>query len=33
MFMINVACLDGVRPFELGDISTNDGINHPLDKK
>ena len=30
---INVACLEGVNPFELGDIPVNDGINHPLDQK
>jgi hypothetical protein len=27
----NVACLDGVDPFELGDIPVVDGINHPCD--
>ena len=30
---INVACIEGVNPFELGDIPVNDGINHPLDQK
>ncbi len=30
---INVACLEGINPFELGDIPVNDGINHPLDQK
>ena len=29
----NVACLDDVNPFELGDVPTNDGINHPSDQK
>ena len=29
---INVACLENVNPFDLKDISVNDGINHPLDK-
>ncbi len=28
----NVACLDGVNPFELGDIPTYDGVNHPADR-
>lgn len=27
----NVACLDGVNPFELGEIPTHDGVNHPAD--
>ena len=27
----NVACLDGVNPFELKNVPTNDGINHPAD--
>lgn len=31
-YAINVACLDGVNPFELGDIPTIDGINHPADR-
>ena len=29
----NVACLDGVNPFELGEVPTMDGINHPADRK
>ncbi|WP_028025454.1 GFA family protein [Enterovibrio calviensis] len=28
----NVACLEGVNPFELGDVVTNDGVNHPADR-
>jgi hypothetical protein len=27
----NVGCLEGVNPFDLGDIPTNDGVNHPAD--
>ncbi|WP_117232649.1 GFA family protein [Vibrio maerlii] len=27
----NVACLEGVDPFLLGDIEENDGVNHPAD--
>jgi hypothetical protein len=29
----NVACLEGVNPYELGDIPLLDGINHPADRK
>ncbi len=28
----NIGCLDGVNPFDLGDIITNDGVNHPADR-
>lgn len=28
----NVACLEDVNPFELGDIPVLDGINHPSDQ-
>jgi hypothetical protein len=30
-YAYNVACLDGVNPFDLGEVETLDGINHPLD--
>ena len=30
---INVACLEGVKPFELKNVLVNDGENHPLDQK
>jgi len=33
MYGINVACLEGVKPFELENVVINDGENHPLDKK
>ena len=33
MHGINVACLEGIKPFELKDVSINDGENHPLDQK
>ena len=33
MYGINVACLEGVDPFKLNDVSINDGKNHPLDQK
>lgn len=28
----NIGCLEGVNPFELGDVVTNDGVNHPADR-
>ncbi|UHJ63304.1 GFA family protein [Vibrio furnissii] len=28
----NVGCLDSVNPFDLGDVVTNDGVNHPADR-
>ena len=33
MYGINIACLEGVDPFKLSDVSVNDGENHPLDQK
>ena len=33
MIGVNIACIEGINPFELGDIAVNDGINHPLDQK
>ncbi len=32
-FGINIACLDGVDPFELTNVPVLDGINHPSDQK
>jgi hypothetical protein len=29
---VNVACLDGVSPFDFPEIPVNDGVNHPADK-
>ena len=29
----NVGCVDDIDVFELKNISVNDGLNHPLDKK
>ena len=31
--MINIACLEGVNPFEYKEVNVNDGVNHPLDQK
>jgi len=28
----NVGCLEGVNPFDLGAVQTNDGVNHPSDR-
>ncbi|WP_372013051.1 GFA family protein [Pseudoxanthomonas sp. 10H] len=28
----NVACLEGIDPFAIADIPTNDGVNHPADR-
>ncbi|MCW8127280.1 GFA family protein [Microbulbifer halophilus] len=29
----NVACLEGVNPFELGETPVSEGINHPADRE
>lgn len=31
-FGVNVACIEGVNPADLGNVPWNDGINHPSDK-
>ena len=28
---VNVACLDGISPFDFDEVPVNDGINHPSD--
>ena len=28
----NVGCLEGVNPFDIQDVPTNDGVNHPADR-
>jgi hypothetical protein len=28
---INVACLEGVSPFDFAEVPVNDGVNHPTD--
>ncbi len=30
-FGINVACLDGISPFDFDEVPVNDGVNHPTD--
>ena len=32
VYMINVGCIEDVKPLELKDIIISDGENHPLDK-
>lgn len=32
-FGFNVACLEGVNPFELGEVPVMDGVHHPADRK
>ena len=29
----NVGCLEGVNPFDIENVPTNDGINHPADRR
>lgn len=31
-YAYNVACLEGVNPFDLGPVPTTDGTNHPKDR-
>ena len=33
IFGINVACVEGIDPFQLKNVGINDGENHPLDQK
>ena len=28
----NVGCLEGVNPFDIDNVPTNDGVNHPADR-
>lgn len=30
-FGVNVACLDGISPFDFQDVQVNDGVRHPSD--
>jgi hypothetical protein len=29
----NVGCLEGINPFGIADVPTNDGVNHPADRR
>jgi hypothetical protein len=31
-FAFNIACLEGIRVFDLGEVPVGDGINHPRDR-
>ena len=33
IYGINIACVEGVKPFEIKNVPVNDGENHPLDQK
>ena len=33
IYGINVACVEGINPFDLKNVTMFDGVNHPLDKK
>jgi hypothetical protein len=33
LYGYNVGCLEGVNPFDLGNIHVYDGVNHPADRK
>ena len=33
IYGINIACVEGIKPFEIKNVPVNDGENHPLDKK
>ena len=28
---VNIACLDGISPFDFAEVPVNDGVNHPSD--
>jgi hypothetical protein len=31
LYAVNVACLDGISPFDFSDVPVMDGVNHPND--
>ena len=33
LFGYNLGCLEGVNPFEIGEVPTMDGVNHPADRQ
>ncbi len=33
IYGVNIACVEGVKPFEIENVPVNDGENHPLDQK
>jgi hypothetical protein len=32
-YAYNISCLEGVNPLEIPEVPTNDGVNHPADRK
>ena len=32
LYGYNIGCLEGVNPFDIDDVVTNDGVNHPADR-
>jgi len=32
LYGFNVACLEGVNPFDIGPVPASDGVNHPSDR-
>ncbi|MEZ4742902.1 MAG: GFA family protein [Bdellovibrionota bacterium] len=32
-YAFNMGCIEGINPFELGEIPLKDGVNHPSDTK
>lgn len=28
---VNLGCLEGVNPYDIGEVVTSDGVNHPAD--
>ena len=33
IYGVNIACVEGVKPFEIENVPVSDGENHPLDQK
>ena len=33
IYGVNIACIEGVKPFEIENVPVNDGENHPIIKK
>jgi len=33
IYGVNIACVEGIKPFEIENVPVNDGENHPLDQK
>ena len=33
IYGVNIACVEGIKPFEIKDVPVNDGENHPMDQK